>query len=200
MLIADVLRSRAAADESAERADLDRIFLVPLLVVVLLTKFEGRLILGVPQGARRRGDLRPRLADRLARRLPGAAPQAGHDARAVDGSARRQAADHGGARLAGADGSRAGVDGGGHPRPRIRGDVLRSIAYARGVAIPASPLGKIKMVSQVVAILLLILGARSPAASSSCWAHRAVGRGRDGGRLGRRLLPPLQPRAQRPRT
>jgi len=36
--------------------------------------------------------------------------------------------------------------------------VLRSIAYARGVIIPASPLGKFKMVSQVVAILLLILG------------------------------------------
>jgi CDP-diacylglycerol--glycerol-3-phosphate 3-phosphatidyltransferase len=36
--------------------------------------------------------------------------------------------------------------------------VLRSIAHARGVIIPASPLGKLKMVSQVVAILLLILG------------------------------------------
>ena len=36
--------------------------------------------------------------------------------------------------------------------------VLRSIAYARGVVIAASPLGKFKMVSQVVAILLLILG------------------------------------------
>jgi CDP-diacylglycerol--glycerol-3-phosphate 3-phosphatidyltransferase len=35
---------------------------------------------------------------------------------------------------------------------------LRSIAYARGVVIPASPLGKIKMVAQVVAILALILG------------------------------------------
>jgi len=35
---------------------------------------------------------------------------------------------------------------------------LRSLAYARGVAIPASPLGKIKMVAQVVAILALILG------------------------------------------
>ena len=34
---------------------------------------------------------------------------------------------------------------------------LRSLAYARGVAMPASPLGKIKMVSQVVAILALIL-------------------------------------------
>ena len=36
--------------------------------------------------------------------------------------------------------------------------VLRSIAHARGVVIAASPLGKFKMVSQVVAILLLILG------------------------------------------
>ena len=35
---------------------------------------------------------------------------------------------------------------------------LRSIAYARGLAMPASNLGKLKMVSQVVAILLLILG------------------------------------------
>jgi CDP-diacylglycerol--glycerol-3-phosphate 3-phosphatidyltransferase len=35
---------------------------------------------------------------------------------------------------------------------------LRSIAYTRGVAIPASPLGKFKMAAQVVAILLLILG------------------------------------------
>ena len=58
---------------------LGRIFLVPLLVVVLLTKFEGRLILGVREGARRRGDFRPRVADRLARRLPRAPAQAGHD-------------------------------------------------------------------------------------------------------------------------
>jgi CDP-diacylglycerol--glycerol-3-phosphate 3-phosphatidyltransferase len=35
---------------------------------------------------------------------------------------------------------------------------LRSIAYARGTVIPASPLGKLKMVAQVVAILALILG------------------------------------------
>jgi CDP-diacylglycerol--glycerol-3-phosphate 3-phosphatidyltransferase len=34
---------------------------------------------------------------------------------------------------------------------------LRSLAYARGVAMPASRLGKIKMVAQVVAILALIL-------------------------------------------
>ena len=35
---------------------------------------------------------------------------------------------------------------------------FRSIAYARGVVVPASPLGKMKMVAQVVAILALILG------------------------------------------
>jgi CDP-diacylglycerol--glycerol-3-phosphate 3-phosphatidyltransferase len=34
---------------------------------------------------------------------------------------------------------------------------LRSLAYARGVAMPATRLGKIKMVAQVVAILALIL-------------------------------------------
>jgi CDP-diacylglycerol--glycerol-3-phosphate 3-phosphatidyltransferase len=36
--------------------------------------------------------------------------------------------------------------------------LLRSIAAARGMVIPASPLGKIKMVAEVVAVLLLILG------------------------------------------
>src|SRR5262249_57662924 len=35
---------------------------------------------------------------------------------------------------------------------------FRSIAYARGVVVPASRLGKMKMVAQVVAILALILG------------------------------------------
>ena len=36
--------------------------------------------------------------------------------------------------------------------------VLRSIAHARGHAMPASPLGKVKLVAQVAAILILILG------------------------------------------
>jgi CDP-diacylglycerol--glycerol-3-phosphate 3-phosphatidyltransferase len=35
---------------------------------------------------------------------------------------------------------------------------LRSRAYSRGIAMPASPLGKVKMIAQVVAILALILG------------------------------------------
>lgn len=38
--------------------------------------------------------------------------------------------------------------------------VLRSIAHARGQSLPASPMGKIKMIAQVVAILVLILGRR----------------------------------------
>ena len=37
---------------------------------------------------------------------------------------------------------------------------LRSLAFTKGITIPASPLGKIKMASQVTAILLLILGWR----------------------------------------
>src|SRR3972149_4496114 len=75
-----------------------RIFLVPLLVVVLLTEFEGRMVLG----------------------------QAWMVAIVV--------------------GREFAVT------------VLRSLAYNRGIVIAASPLGKIKMVAEVVAILLLILG------------------------------------------
>jgi CDP-diacylglycerol--glycerol-3-phosphate 3-phosphatidyltransferase len=36
--------------------------------------------------------------------------------------------------------------------------LLRAVAHARGQALPASPLGKLKMATQVVAILALILG------------------------------------------
>ena len=36
--------------------------------------------------------------------------------------------------------------------------VLRSMAHARGQVMPASPLGKIKLIAQVAAILILILG------------------------------------------
>lgn len=35
---------------------------------------------------------------------------------------------------------------------------LRQVAQGRGVTIPAAPLGKIKMVAQIVTILLLLLG------------------------------------------
>ena len=39
---------------------------------------------------------------------------------------------------------------------------LRNLALSRGLVIPASPLGKTKMVSQVVAIFLLLLSGPSP--------------------------------------
>ena len=38
--------------------------------------------------------------------------------------------------------------------------VLRSIAHARGHSLASSPMGKVKMVAQVVAIMILILGRR----------------------------------------
>src|SRR5205085_1831830 len=40
---------------------------------------------------------------------------------------------------------------------QFEGRNVRGLAYARGIVIPASPLGKVKMVSEVVAILALIL-------------------------------------------
>jgi len=51
---------------------------------------------------------------------------------------------------------------------------LRSLAYSRGVTMPASRLGKIKMGSQVTAILLLIVGwgpvpALAPAGYVALW-------------------------------
>ncbi|MGC4083851.1 MAG: hypothetical protein QM736_17495 [Vicinamibacterales bacterium] len=135
-----------------------RIFLVPLLVVVLLTKFEGRMIFGVRKELVAAAIFGHRLAHRLARRIPRAAPRPDHRTRSVHRSLRRQAAHDCRVHLARADGSRAGVDGGDHHRPRVRGHRAASLAHARGAAMPASPLGKIKMVSQIVAILALILG------------------------------------------
>ena len=134
-----------------------RIFLVPLLVSVLLTKFEGRLVAGFPVEvvaaaifglasltdwldgylARRRhqvtwlGQILDPLADKLliSATLISIVQLGLAPAWMVVVIIGREFA----------------VTG------------LRSIAYARGVAMPASPLGKIKMVAQVVAILALIL-------------------------------------------
>ena len=135
-----------------------RIFLVPLLVSVLLTKFEGRLVAGFPVEvvaaaifglasltdwldgylARRRhqvtwlGQILDPLADKLliSATLISIVQLGLAPAWMVVVIIGREFA----------------VTG------------LRSIAYARGVAMPASNLGKLMMVSQVVAILLLILG------------------------------------------
>jgi CDP-diacylglycerol--glycerol-3-phosphate 3-phosphatidyltransferase len=135
-----------------------RICLVPLLVVVLLTKFEGRQILGMPTAfvgaaifalasltdwadgylARRRKQITPfgQFIDPLADKLLTLA--------AFVSIVQMDLA------------------------PAWMVSVIigrefavtawRSIVYARGGAMPASPLGKIKMVAQVVAILALILG------------------------------------------
>jgi CDP-diacylglycerol--glycerol-3-phosphate 3-phosphatidyltransferase len=137
---------------------LARIFLVPLLVVVLLTKFEGRLIFGVRKElvgaaifavasltdwldgylARRReqvtalGQFMDPLADKLlitAALVSLVQMELAQSWMVVVILGREFAV-----------------------------TVLRSIAHSRGVMIPASPLGKFKMASQVVAILLLILG------------------------------------------
>ncbi|MGH9142969.1 MAG: CDP-diacylglycerol--glycerol-3-phosphate 3-phosphatidyltransferase [Vicinamibacterales bacterium] len=134
-----------------------RIFLVPLLVVVLLTKVKGPLILGLPKDvvgamifalasltdwadgylARRRKQITPLgqvidpLADKL---LTSAALISLVQLDLVQSWI-----------VAVIIGREFAVT------------TLRSLAYARGVPMPASPLGKIKMVAQVVAILALIL-------------------------------------------
>lgn len=135
-----------------------RIFLVPLLVVVLLTKFEGRLILGVRKElvgaaifvlasltdwldgylARRRQQVTPlgQLMDPLADKLLITA--------ALVSLVQMDLAPAW--MVAIILGREFLVTG------------MRSLAYTRGVSIPASPLGKFKMAGQVTAILFLILG------------------------------------------
>jgi CDP-diacylglycerol--glycerol-3-phosphate 3-phosphatidyltransferase len=134
-----------------------RIFLVPLLVVVLLTKFPAPEILGVPKElvaagifglasltdwldgylARRRqqvttlGQLLDPLADKL---LITAALVSLVQMGLVPAWM-----------AAVIIGRELWVTG------------LRSVAQSRGVVMPASPLGKAKMAAQVVAILLLLL-------------------------------------------
>ena len=137
---------------------LARIFLVPLLVVVLLTKFEGRLVLGIRKElvgaaifavasftdwldgyvARRRqqvttlGQLLDPVADKLlvTAALVSLVQMDVAPAWMVAVILGREFAV----------------------------TVLRAVAWARGVVIPASPLGKVKMAAQVTAILALILG------------------------------------------
>ena len=134
-----------------------RIFLVPLLVVVLLTKVKGPLILGLPKDivgalifalasltdwadgylARRRKQVTPlgQVIDPLADKLLISA--------ALISLVQLDLAQSW--MVAVIIGREFAVT------------TLRSLAYARGVAMPASSLGKIKMVAQVVAILALIL-------------------------------------------
>jgi CDP-diacylglycerol---glycerol-3-phosphate 3-phosphatidyltransferase len=137
---------------------LSRIFLVPLLVVVLLTKFEGRQILGVDKDlvaaaifgiasitdwldgflARRRKQITPlgQMMDPLADKLLTSA--------AFISLVQMELAPAW--MVAVIIGRELAIT------------ALRSIGYSRGINIPASPMGKVKMIAEVVAILAMILG------------------------------------------
>jgi len=135
-----------------------RMFLVPLLVVVLLTEFEGRQIAGVSKelvGAAIFGlaSLTDWLDGYIARRRR----QITWLGQMLDPIADKLLTSAAFISLVQLDlapawmvaliiGREFGVT------------ALRSLAYSRGITIPASPLGKVKMASQVTAILLLILG------------------------------------------
>jgi CDP-diacylglycerol--glycerol-3-phosphate 3-phosphatidyltransferase len=135
-----------------------RMFLVPLLVVVLLTEFEGRRILGMPRelvGAAIFGlaSITDWLDGYLARRRR----QVTWLGQMLDPIADKLLTSAAFISLVQLDLAQAWMVA------LIIGrefaiTALRSLAYSRGISIPASPLGKIKMASQVTAILLLILG------------------------------------------
>lgn len=135
-----------------------RIFLVPLLVVVLLTNFEGRLIFGIRKeliGAAIFGlaSITDWLDGYLARRRK-QVTTLGQMMDPVADKLLTSAALISLIQMGLAPAWMVAVIIG----REFAVTTLRGIAYARGVVIPASPLGKIKMVSQVVAILALILG------------------------------------------
>jgi CDP-diacylglycerol--glycerol-3-phosphate 3-phosphatidyltransferase len=135
-----------------------RIFLVPLLVVVLLTKFEGRLILGVRKelvGAAIFGlaSLTDWLDGYLARRRQ----QVTTLGQFMDPLADKLLITAALVSLVQMDLAQSWIVVVILGR-EIAVTVLRSVAQSRGIAIPASPLGKFKMASEVTAILLLILG------------------------------------------
>ena len=146
---------------------LSRIFFVPLLVVVLLTKFENRNILGVPTelvGAAIFGlaSVTDWLDGYLARRRK----QITMLGQAIDPLADKLLTCAALISLVQMELVAPWI------ATLIIGrefavTTLRGVAYARGVSIPASRLGKIKMVGEVVAILALILahgaeGLRAP--------------------------------------
>lgn len=135
-----------------------RMFLVPLLVVVLLTEFEGRQILGMPKEIAGAGifaiaSITDWLDGYLARRRR----QVTWLGQMLDPIADKLLTSAAFISLVQLDLAQAWMVA------LIIGrefaiTALRSLAYTKGITIPASPLGKIKMVSQVTAILLLIVG------------------------------------------
>ena len=141
---------------------LGRIFLIPLLVVVLLTKFEGRLILGVRKelvGAAIFGlaSITDWLDGYLARRRQQVTPLG----QFMDPLADKLLITAALVSLVQMDLAQSWMVVVILGR-EIAVTVLRSIAQSRDVAIQASPLGKFKMASQVVAILMLILSDHVP--------------------------------------
>src|SRR5262245_58437740 len=135
-----------------------RIFLVPLLVVVLLTKFEGRMIFGVRKelvGAAIFGiaSLTDWLDGYLARRR-GQVTALGQFIDPFADKLLTISAFISLVQMELAPAWMVAIIVG----REFAVTVLRSLAHARGVSMPASPLGKIKMISQIVAILALILG------------------------------------------
>ena len=136
-----------------------RMFLVPLLVVVLLTEFEGRQIFGISKeliGAAIFGvaSLTDWLDGYLARRRR----QVTWLGQMLDPLADKLLTSAAFISLVQLDRAPAWMVA------LIIGrefaiTALRSLAYTKGFTIPASPLGKFKMVLQVISILALILGA-----------------------------------------
>ena len=136
---------------------LGRIFLVPLLVVVLLTSFDGRKVLGVSNemlGAAIFGlaSLTDWLDGFLARRR-GQVTGIGQWMDPLADKLLVTAALISLVQLDRAPAWMVAVILG----RELSVTVLRSMIHARGQNLPASPLGKIKMAAQVTAILLLIL-------------------------------------------
>jgi CDP-diacylglycerol--glycerol-3-phosphate 3-phosphatidyltransferase len=135
-----------------------RIFLVPLLVVVLLTEFEGRMIFGMRKeivGAAIFGlaSLTDWLDGYLARRRK----QVTALGQIMDPLADKLLISAALVSLVQMNLAPAWMVAVIIGR-EFAVTALRSLAYSRGVVVAASPLGKIKMVAEVVAILLLILG------------------------------------------
>src|SRR5262245_7453935 len=140
-----------------------RICLVPLLVVVLLTKFVGRHILGIPTEVVGAGifglaSLTDWADGYLARRRK----QVTTLGQVIDPLADKLLTSAAFISLVQMDMAPAWMVAIIIGR-EFAVTALRSLTYARGVAIPASPLGKIKMVAQVVAILALILSSAGEA-------------------------------------
>ena len=135
-----------------------RIFLVPLLVVVLLTKFEGRMILGVRKelvGAAIFGlaSFTDWLDGYLARRR-GQVTALGQFIDPFADKLLTIAAFISLVQMGLAPAWMVAVILG----REFLVTVLRSIAASRGVVIAASQMGKIKMAAEVTTILALILG------------------------------------------